>query len=643
MILLFRAILIAYLLLWAALLVGCVRKREFCRLLGTSRATRLFWLATFVFFNPVLTILYLIFGQVRSPRAGANRVVLVLVPVVVLVGFFVNVPGVTHLWMQPFLGRSPEAGQSPRAHLAVIKAANNTSTTSSSAHSDNSRLACRNIAIVVEDDHPLLQRVAGELVEDLQAIAGVESVALHTSGAFPESGQRAPDIFVQLYHEGIDENLLPYSLKLAAEIRALVGRSPLRSRSSHFDTQTPPALDFNVQVEMTHTSTTEGYESVRYTLAGRNIAKGLAETIKKHLDQWRDKHGLLPEIPADFYGTYRANELPEPLRAFSPMPLGSYAGLLRHNETYYRFQSEGDVVATMEKLRDDMEQHGWKTHSSRLEPRFIDLMFDKDDRSIQIFKFHLGRSPGRDPIIEEAPISAFGVHDIQSFSNDERTAALEGLLAEPVSLERVMLFERMFGRGQRDKLLAVLERQPHRTLPAEVRLAELYQHREEAEKARRALIRANALLWSVREDDRFKSRLKSLAEKLGDETLAEAPPTKQDFQDVGFIELAPHVEPFEEEVGLDVPVVMFYEDGDGKLRTVSVSVGPSGNENDPFLIHHMERMPHGSSWGSHGGLSQARDSWQGHYSKRIGDFTLNCNITALENGQRFKMSCSVQE
>jgi len=643
MILLFRAILIAYLLLWLALLVGCVRKREFCPLLGTSRATRLFWLATFVFFNPVLTILYLLFGQIRAPRARANRVVLALVLVVVLIGFFVNVPGLTHLWMQPFLGRSPEAGQSLRAHLAVIKASTNTSTASSSASSDNSRLACRNIAVVVEDDHPLLQRIAAELVEGLKTIGGVETVDIYGDGAFPESGQRAPDIFVQLYHDGIDENLLPYSLKLAAEIRALVGRTPLRSRSSHFDTQTPPSLDFNVQVEMTHTSTTEGYESVRYTLAGRNIAKGLAETIKKHLDQWRDKHGLLPEIPAEFYGTYKANELPEPLQDFDPVPLGSYTGLLRHNETYYRFESAEDAIATTEKLRDDMEQHGWKTHTSRLEPRFIDLRLQKDDRSIQIFKFRLGRMSSHTQQETETSTSSFGVHDTESFSDDERTAALEGLLAEPVSMEHLMLFERMFGRGQRDRLLAVLERQQHRTLPAEVRLAELYQQREETEKARHAMVRARALLWSVRDDSRFKNRLKSLAEKLGDETLAEAPPTKQAFHDVGFIELAADSEPFEEEVGLDVPVVMFYEDQDGELRTVSLSIAPSGNENDPFLINFMERMSHGSSWGSHGASSLARDPWQGHYSKRIGEFTLNCNITALENGQRFKMSYSVQE
>jgi len=642
-ILLFRAILLAYLLVWAVLLLACVRRREFCSLLGNSRRTRLFWLATFVFFNPVLTILYLVFGQIRSPRARPNRVVLALVLIVVPAGFFVNVPGVTHLWMQPFLGRSPEAGQSLRAHLAVIEASNNTSTTSSSASSDNSRLACRKIAVVVEDDHPLLQRVAAELVEGLQAIGGVETVDIHGSGAFPESGRRAPDIFVQLYHDGIKENLLPYSLKLAAEIRALVGRTPLRSRSSHFDTQTPPSLDFNVQVEMTHTSKTEGYESVRYTLAGRNIAKGLAETIKKHLDQWRDKHGLLPDIPADFYGTYKDNELPEPLQAFDPVPLGSYTGLLRHNETYYQFESEGDAVAMIEKLREDMKQHGWKVHSSRLEPRFIDLRLQKDDRSIQIFKLRQNRISGHMQQETETPTSVFGVHDTESFSHDERTAVLEGLLVEPVSIERLMLFERMFGRGQRDKLLAVLERQQHRTLPAEVRLAELYEQREEAEKARRALIRVRALLWSVRDDNRFKNRLKSLAEKLGDETLAEAPPTKQDFRDVGFVELTADSESFEEEVGLDVPVVMFYEDRDGELRTVSLSVARSGNENDPFLINFLERMPHGSSWGSRGASSLTTGPWRGHYSKRIGDFTLNCNITALENGNRFQLSCCVQE
>ena len=352
---------------------------------------------------------------------------------------------------------------------------------------------------------------------------------------------------------------------------------------------------------------------------------------------------LLPDIPAEFYGTYRANELPEPLQAFDPVPLGSYTGLLRHNETYYRFESVGDPVATMEKLRDDMKQHGWRTHTSHREPRLIDLRVGKDDRSIQIFKLRLGRSPGREPAVKEDRLSVFGVHDTESFSDEERTTALEGLLVEPVCMEHLMLFERMFHRPQRDKLLVVLEQQQHRTLPAEVRLAELYQQKEETEKARHALIRATALLWSVRDDKTFKKRLESLAEKLVDETLAEAPPTKQAFRDVGFIELTADSEPFEEEVGLDVPVVMFYEDQDGKLRTVSLSVAPSGNENDPFLIKFLERMPHGSSWGSHGGLSSATDSWEGHYSKHIGTFTLDCHITARADGQRFRMSYNVGE
>ena len=88
---------------------------------------------------------------------------------------------------------------------------------------------------------------------------------------------------------------------------------------------------------------------------------------------------------------------------------------------------------------------------------------------------------------------------------------------------------------------------------------------------------------------------------------------------------------------------MFYEDQDGELRTLSLSVARPGNEADPFLIKHVERMPYGSSWGSHGGSSYGTDSWQGHYSKRIGTFTLNCRIRELADEQRFRMSYTLGE
>ena len=142
LILFFKGFFIGYLVIWIILLLLCLRRRQFCPVIGDSAATRYFWLATFIFFNPVLTALYLIFGQIRSPRAKPNRFTMPTVLTIAILGFFVNFPGITHLWMQPFLGRSADANPRFKAHLAAISSANNTTTSISTSSRGNDRLAC---------------------------------------------------------------------------------------------------------------------------------------------------------------------------------------------------------------------------------------------------------------------------------------------------------------------------------------------------------------------------------------------------------------------------------------------------------------------------------------------------------------------
>jgi hypothetical protein len=61
MIVLLQGVLIAYVLLWGGLLVACLRRRDFCPVFIDSRRTRQFWLVSFIFVNPLLTLLYLVF------------------------------------------------------------------------------------------------------------------------------------------------------------------------------------------------------------------------------------------------------------------------------------------------------------------------------------------------------------------------------------------------------------------------------------------------------------------------------------------------------------------------------------------------------------------------------------------------------
>ena len=166
------ALLAGYVIAWAVLLALCWRRRRFYPLLGDDRRTRWFWLASFVLLNPILTLLYLWFGQLRRPDARDVRIGAVpaglAVVVVAVAGFFVNFPGVTHLWMVPFQGAppaDPERRAALSAHAAVIESRSNTGTTTVSTSGAHARVACRSVAIIVEHDHALV-RLVGEALRE---------------------------------------------------------------------------------------------------------------------------------------------------------------------------------------------------------------------------------------------------------------------------------------------------------------------------------------------------------------------------------------------------------------------------------------------------------------------------------------------
>ncbi len=645
---LLRGVLIAYVLVWAVLLVGCLRKRDFCPIFVDSRRTRQFWLASFIFVNPLLTLLYLVFGQIRSPQARPVRSVRDLAVVIAIVGFFVNVPGMTHLWMQPFLGHSVGTDVGVKAHLAAIEAKNNTSTTSVTSSGDNTRLACRRVAVIVEGHHPLLRRIRAELVEPLEKIPGVETVEIYYEGMFPTDGQRTPDIFIHLYLDRIDENLRPYCLKLGAEIGAEVGRMPLRSTHYYRDIQMPPLLEFNLQINMKHVSTTTGYESVRYTMAARNIAKDLSEQIARPLGQWRDKYGLLPELPNEVYGTYVPYEIPGPLQELEPVLLGSYAGLLAHNETYLEFMLAEDPVKPLEELRDAMTGMGWKELSSDWNAPNLDLRLQKDRRRLHIFQVR-PREPLSGMVVttqssEERPAHLFGVADVQRFDDDELKTALDTFLVEPVPMKHLVLFERMFDKEQRERWFEILKNQPSHNVFATLRLAEMYERRDLPDKARETLVRAKTLLWAMREEDTYKSRLKQLAKKLGDETLATAPPTGADLRAAEFTEITLDKGSFEQEVGLDQPVTLFCFEGEDKPVTLTLTVRDSDDGANSFIAEYVERNIHGSAWGSHGGTRVQGRPWQAEISQDLNDdVSVACHIEQIDDGKRFRIAVTVGE
>jgi hypothetical protein len=369
----------------------------------------------------------------------------------------------------------------------------------------------------------------------------------------------------------------------------------------------------------------------------------LGGQIGKAFGQWRDKHGLLPELPAEFYGPYAAPELLEPLQKFQPVRLGSYAGLLVHSETYSQFRLADEPVQALAALRDAMTASGWKELSCDWNLPNLSVRWAQDNRRIHVFQMPR-HEPFRGtrmtfPASEPEPVCLFGIVEEERFGSDELRATLDRLLVEPLSVERLMLFERMFDKQQEQRWLTILARQPPRDVLTQIRLGELYQRRNQPDKARQALQRARALLWAVPDGGTYRDRLQRLAEKLGDKKLTEAVPTREDFLDAGFPELALDGGPVELETSLNVPAVVFFAEPQGGFGTLALTVVPAGGEKGTFGVTYAKRTAHGSSSGSCVGIrSQANGQWQYDLPRGFLDNRTTGRITRIGNEDRFKIS-----
>ncbi|HUT01578.1 MAG TPA: hypothetical protein VM031_03925 [Phycisphaerae bacterium] len=643
--------LVAFLVTWLVLLIGCLRRQRFWPVLDTDRHTKWFWLATFALVNPVLTAMYYVFGRRRLPDATNVRVKAVPIglaaAVVAIAGFLVNFPGVTHLWMTPFLGRAGDRpGDAARfsAHAATIEAQNSTNSTTVSSSTNHTRFACRSVAVIHEGDDRLGSTVAASLRDALAELPFVESAELYADGRFPADGRRRPDVFVLLTVRNVRTTPIPYAVGLQAEVDISAGRSPWGSTSSYHDGSDPPLLDFHWSATVRHRSTTVGYESVRHGLAAKSIAKEAAEPLAKAFKQWLEKHGPPPELPEGFYGTYRPLDLPGPLKALGCKRMCSYSGLFTHNETFWRFEAAAeDVPGLLKRLRDELKQDGWGEMSTGEG----NLRMKKEPVRLHIYRpserVRTGWVVVEDP--NAKPPVGLIVHLRDRFPEAERSAVTASLLADTTPVDTLMFFSRLFDDEQQQRLYELLEAHPGGSLDAQVELIDHYVSAKDHDKAAASIRRARALLWAVHNDGDYRSRIdsaaKTLAKQRGEEPAKPPPPTAEDFRAAGFREVDANTPPFELEVALNEPVLLFHTNRKGETRTfsarVSRSAGPKAT--GPYAVTCLECSGSSRSWSTESSHAGTPARWTTmHTWRRPPDLTVEIILEAADGKDRFKVT-----
>ncbi len=463
------------------------------------------------------------------------------------------------------------------AQAGKIQSNNNLTSASSNTAGNSARLACRNVLLACRSDHVLAQRVAGDLLERLKSVPFLEQITYLPPGETPQQGAMAPDLFVSVELVSLEESgLIDHVVDASFLVRA--GTSPVADNYSAVTNLTPPMVEFSWKAHLEHHSTTREVASsaAKYKLVSEDIAQQISNALAKQLDTFREKYGLLPELPAEFYPDYEPP--PElPLEGYHPELVFSGHGLLLRNASAWKCRSEKPLADVLSHLRGRLEVAQFKgdiQHDAlRMHNEVGKVVVLSEYADGQRLAFVERETPGE---------TVFFVTYTRDYSGDDRDRAVAALFESAAPLETLLLFENSLTGPQRQQVLARFAEHPPATAEGWRAAASLYAPAKEPEQALEALKRAVALLPLSQPSSPVRSQLDALAKQLGHEKLVEElsaqPPDIDLLKELGFVEITANGETAPLEFGVGDAVNYCVQDGDEKWKLLSytASLGDPG-------------------------------------------------------------------
>ncbi len=623
-----------YLVIWSALLIHCLFRREFYPIFGRRWGTQILWLVTFLFLNPLLTLVYFVFGFLlrppkadehkkgsRTARTGFGSAIAIALIGVVLV--FFELP-LSSGKSEPVVILNESGKNKPteqkdssgrfQAHIGTINAKNNIQTLSSTSAGSGARVSTRNILIICQSPHDLLDHTMREFQKSLAQLPYVGEVAYYPFGTWPKPGGLLPDVFIIINMPQVKEKTFLRSRYFKAIIKWTAGSSIFAGTSHSDQTYTLPVVRFDIESQLEHESEMFGIENSRakYKLAADSICNEMIKSISKQFENLLDKYGQMPESPEILHGVY--HEPPELsfLKAEEVKQLISGSGLLKNNHTVWRFADERQTDKALMAYRDELKILGWGQEDLGEEY----LRMQKENEHIYIFRqSKRGSKAGTffwsesDKTVSETSLIA----DYESYlTSDQMQKAMDALLECNMEIKTILIFEKYFRTPkQLERLQSIIEASPVHTLDGCLMLARYWADRGETDKGRESLLRARAMQRTEKDHNVRAEEIKNLAGELGDESLAEVPVTEEIFRQMGFINPEQLNEPVEIEKPINEPVLFYRRLGDGELQTFALRIIRSQESSYlvPYHLLTVESRKGSSSSSENGGKVKPGGIW----------------------------------
>lgn len=561
---------------WLILLIFCVKKREFRIVIINSMITKVLWLLSFLLVNPILMLLYLFFGQLSWPNENqkSRPVLLAIILIVAAAGFTANPISSNlsykYLYRQNDLPATSDSPAKFNASLATIKSSNNSSSTSSSGtFGDFASFRCRRVMVINIDPSNMSNRICTEIVDKLSKDKNVSSVSYvnFETNATPQS---APDLLLQVATKINNMTDLPGYRTLDAEITTNANSAdrPLFSPCGYTNTDDfAGGHNINWSMNLDHTSQTNGFETVPYSLAVKDIASSISESFSKMLaDQLKD-YPAEPEFP-DYLSQYQSCPLPDIISEKNPEILFSGSSVLIDNITHFRFTIDRPAAEVLTELADRFKQAGWKIWRNDQQNEYnktgIISFFNasKDNLSIQLARPANETDTGYETHSQSGsgggssswhkcnfPATTANSNMLygrlrSSITGPQRKELLDRLLTEKdMSPSSLFFLEDILDDSQKDKLLTLLETDNSCDYQGILWQARLLLKNNQTDKALAKLKAARIKAYFAGKFSEFKSNAKDIAEKTALTLEDSYYPSVDEISSLGYPRLTPDMTP----------------------------------------------------------------------------------------------------
>jgi hypothetical protein len=501
------------------------------------------------------------------------------------------------VFLAVFLVRGCRSGTAPKAsvQLGSTHTSSQMSSSSTSSSMGGATFTPKRALLVYDDaKDPLLKRVALKVAEQLTNGSCFEEIQIAGKTPWIPEGERAPDVFIRLDLPSMDSKGL-FTRTTTTTIDACFSTAPWFSTSHSSDSTTPPVVSFTWRGHLVLESAFRGIRTDAYADLVKTITQDFSKAISNEVQALSGKFPPMPELPACFYGPYRAIEDVPVLAIVGAERVCSYPGLFTHNETFWRFTSSSNAADQIRYLIREFEKAGWRCRDTSLTNTFSEYaQLRKEASRLEVF-----RVPDARGTFGEASDakSEFVVHYNEPFSFEEVTNAIERLFATAPSAETLMAFRQNFSRPQQERYYELVQTAPGASAKTCADLASHFLSLKDTNSALRMLLRAKALSAAAEDPTAVLSSIDSIAKEISPREPLKLDLTSDLCREAGFLELTNGFTSMEVELPVGKPLLLFGV-ASGGFERIALTVRPGQKGNHAWSLTQMREGSRSRSSGT---------------------------------------------